>query len=44
MRIIGLTGGIATGKSTVVNMLRARGLGYDFVRFAVRMIFWPGKP
>ncbi|WP_289001431.1 dephospho-CoA kinase [uncultured Megasphaera sp.] len=25
MRIIGLTGGIATGKSTVVNMLRARG-------------------
>lgn len=44
MRLIGLTGGIATGKSTVARMLAARGaVVVDADRIA-REIVEPGKP
>jgi len=42
--IIGLTGGIATGKSTVSNMLRARGAAIVDADQVAREVVEPGEP
>ncbi|WP_139491687.1 dephospho-CoA kinase [Brevibacillus dissolubilis] len=42
--ILGLTGGIATGKSTVSNMLRERGLTVVDADLIARQVVEPGQP
>lgn len=44
MRVVGLTGGIATGKSTVARMLRDRGLPVLDADLAAREVVEPGQP
>lgn len=44
MRIIGLTGGIASGKSTVSNMLRALGAAVVDTDVLAREVVEPGRP
>jgi dephospho-CoA kinase len=44
MRTIGLTGGIATGKSTVARLLRARGVPVVDADQAARAVLQPGAP
>ncbi|MGI6575231.1 MAG: dephospho-CoA kinase [bacterium] len=44
MKIIGLTGGIATGKTTVGNMLRELGIPVIDADLIAREIVQPGKP
>jgi dephospho-CoA kinase len=43
-RIIGLTGGIASGKSTVSNMLKKRGFAVVDADLAARKVVEPGEP
>ena len=44
MRLIGLTGGIATGKSTVARMLAARGAAIVDADLLAREVVEPGEP
>jgi dephospho-CoA kinase len=44
MRVIGLTGGIATGKSTVAGMLAARGAVVVDADLLAREVIAPGQP
>lgn len=44
MRVIGLTGGIATGKSTVASMLAARGAVVVDADLLAREVIAPGEP
>ena len=44
MRVIGLTGGIATGKSTVSRMLAEKGLPIVDADLIAREVVEPGKP
>ncbi len=44
MRLIGLTGGIATGKSTVASMLAARGAAVVDADAIAREVLLPGAP
>ncbi len=44
MRLIGLTGGIATGKSTVTAMLAGRGAGVVDADVLAREVLLPGTP
>jgi dephospho-CoA kinase len=44
MRVIGLTGGIATGKSTVARMLAARGAVVVDADLLAREVIAPGQP
>ncbi len=44
MRLIGLTGGIATGKSTVARLLRAHGAVTIDADQVARLVVEPGKP
>jgi len=43
-KIIGLTGGIASGKSTVSNMLKAKGFTIVDADIAARKVVEPGEP
>ena len=43
-RVLGLTGGIATGKSTVVSIFRALGFPIVDGDEIARLIVEPGKP
>jgi len=44
MKVVGLTGGIATGKSTVASLLRARGVPVIDADQVAREIVEPGQP
>lgn len=44
MKVVGLTGGVATGKSTVAELLRARGVPVLDADVAARAIVEPGQP
>lgn len=44
MKVIGLTGGVATGKSTVAGLLRARGVPVLDADEAARAVVEPGQP
>jgi len=44
MRVFGLTGGVASGKSTVARLLRARGVPIVVADEAARAIVAPGQP
>jgi dephospho-CoA kinase len=44
MRVIGLTGGVATGKSTVARLLRERGVPIVDADVAARAVVEPGTP
>ena len=44
MKVIGLTGGVATGKSSVGRMLRARGVPIVDADVAARSVVAPGQP
>ena len=44
MRVVGLTGGIATGKSTVARLLRERGVPVLDADQAARAVVEPGQP
>lgn len=44
MRVVGLTGGIATGKTTVAGLLRDKGLPVLDADLAAREIVEPGQP
>jgi dephospho-CoA kinase len=44
VRVIGLTGGVATGKSTVARLLRERGVPVVDADAAARAVLEPGQP
>src|SRR5687767_5586084 len=44
MRVLGLTGGIATGKSTVARLLRELGAGVVDADLLARRVVEPGRP
>ncbi|KAJ7618398.1 CoaE-domain-containing protein [Roridomyces roridus] len=44
MLVVGLTGGIATGKSSVSNMLKAKGIPVVDADIIARQVFEPGTP